>query len=292
MLSVRLLDTREFGEHEELLRTTGVIGEGAMSRQLDSLVDVDVAVAYCGPRPVGCVAVRPQRRDGHLVADLRGGVLVGDRGRGAGGALIDWFCDAGIEELDARVIEVIIDDGVGDDALRHILSERGFVAEDFVEMTAPTHELGGVSLPDGVAVSLLDESDLPLAAAIYGSAHGVRADVDHAERDLLAVWNSPFVSRRESVMAWRDGLPEGFAIAYRWPGDPEDLWIECLSVGPGDGDGGARVARALLNLLRSTRDGTRSVSTGVTAAKSVEYERSGFEVQRRWARFRQVFVAG
>ena len=93
-------------------------------------------------------------------------------------------------------------------------------------------------------------------------------------------------------MAWRDGLPEGFAIAVRWPDDPDDLWIECLSVGAGDRDGGGRVAHALLSILRSPSDGTRSVSTGVTAENSAEYEKSGFLVQRRWARFRQVFVAG
>lgn len=290
MVSVRVLNPDEARDCKTLLRLTGAVGAIDTPQDLDP--SVDIAVAYIGQRPVGSVAIRPQRRESHVVADLRGGVLVGDRGRGAGTALIDWFCDEGLVGLGSQVIEAVVDDSTGDEALRCILQERGFVAEDFVEMTAPTLALEEWRLPVDMAVSVLEESDIPLAAEIYGSANGARVGIDHAERDLLAVWRSQFASRKECLVVRRKGVPEGFVIAFRWPDDPEDLWIECLSVEAGGSDGGAESAHVLLTTLRSTGSGTRSVSTGVGAGLSEQYGKSGFQVRRRWSRFRQVFVAG
>lgn len=287
-LTVRALDAPGIGLHEKLFRDTGAIS--LLDDPGPPPLPHHSAVAFLGGRAVGCIRIRPDARDGHVIADLRGGVLPEARGQGVGRALIEWFHQAGIAALGSRFVEALVDDGACDEALKSILMSNGFECEEFVELSAPTTPSRAAVLP-GLSVRPMAGADISNAAAIHRLNGAMPRDLSEAERHLSAVWNSPYASRAESIVVCEGRAMRGFAVVFRWPDDPNDLWIECLAVDPGGGPSVHDVSRHLLATLRSAPAPTRTVSTGVARAQALQYELAGFNADRTWRRFRQVFVA-
>lgn len=288
MVTVRALDASGMEEYEKLFRDTG-----AISRVDDPgppPLPHHSAVAFLGNRAVGCIRIRPDIRARHIIADLRGGVLPEARGQGVGGALIGWFRNTGVATLGSRFVEALVDDGACDEALKSILMNNGFECEEFIELSAPATPSRIAALP-GLSVQPMTSADLSNAAAIYRLSAVTPLDKSESERRLSAAWNSPYASSGECIVAWENQAMRGFAVVFRWPDDPSDLWIECLSVDPRGALPAHDIARHLLATLQTASPPTRTVSTGVARAHALQYELAGFNAHRAWRRFRQIFIA-
>jgi mycothiol synthase len=242
---------------------------------------------------------------------LDGRVHPGRRGRGLGGALLDWQLARGAEvhaarhpEAPARLVVGVLG---SQPALQRLVERRGLTAERWYRaMERPLTDLPRCRPVPGVDLLPFTEDRDDEVRRAHNAAftrhHG------SSERDA-ASWRALFTGRRAfwpelSVLAVEDGAVQGYVLAYVYESDARargyrEVVLGQIGVLPAARGRGIAAAAITAVVRRAAEDGCRTSaldvdSDNVTGALRL-YEGLGFETVRTrmsWSQARLPVPAG